>query len=86
MAKRLVENAKRMNADTATRLVRLAGGFRSLITLETGGKQVNAKSLMGVMTLEEEKSRVVLVTATGADAGRAADAVAALLEGRPLAS
>ena len=79
MARKLVEHAKRLDADKAVRLVRAAGKFRSLITLETGGKQVNAKSLMGVMTLEKENSNVILVTASGSDEKKAADAVAALL-------
>ena len=50
--------------------------------LETGGKQVNAKSLMGVMTLGAEGAPEILVRANGADETEAVQAVVRYLETR----
>lgn len=53
MAKRQANmgRSKKLEAEEAQRLVRIASKYSAQISLETGGKQVNAKSLMGVMTL-----------------------------------
>ncbi|MDR2514666.1 MAG: HPr family phosphocarrier protein [Christensenellaceae bacterium] len=68
------------NQQNAMEITRLASGFRSLITLETSGKKINAKSLMGVLTLGDAGKKVV-VAASGADEQSALEAIASYLAG-----
>ena len=48
-------------------LVQVASRFESKITLESGDKTVNAKSIMGMMTLGLAAGENVTVNADGAD-------------------
>lgn len=75
-----LSGAKVLDAQGAVNLVRKASAFSAQITLETGGRQVNAKSLMGVLTLGSERSRQILVYAVGSDEDEALKAVVAYLE------
>ena len=47
--------------------VQVASLFESSIYVEVGNKKVNAKSIMGMMTLGLDMGEEVLVSATGAD-------------------
>jgi phosphocarrier protein len=53
-------------------------GFRSNATLSARGREVNAKSIMGVMLLAAGKGTPVLLRVEGEDEAAAADAVADL--------
>ncbi len=48
-------------------LVQVASRFESKITIESGDKTVNAKSIMGMMTLGLAAGEKVTVNADGAD-------------------
>ena len=48
-------------------LVQVASQFSSEIRIETGDKTVNAKSIMGMMTLGLSAGETVVVTANGTD-------------------
>lgn len=48
-------------------LVQVASQYDSEIYLESGNKKVNAKSIMGMMTLGLNTGEQVVVSATGAD-------------------
>jgi len=48
-------------------LVQVASRFESKITIESGAKTVNAKSIMGMMTLGLAAGEDVTVNADGAD-------------------
>lgn len=48
-------------------LVQVASQYESSIYLESGTKKVNAKSIMGMMTLGLDNGENVIVTADGAD-------------------
>lgn len=82
MAKRTISNPKEdaFDSKNAVRLVNRASDFRSLIMLEVGGKQVNLKSLMGVMTLGGIPHGQVCIVATGSDEDAALQAVAQLIQ------
>ncbi|MDO4614544.1 MAG: HPr family phosphocarrier protein [Lachnospiraceae bacterium] len=56
-------------------LVQVASQFRSDVYLETGSRRVNAKSIMGMMTLGLDTGSEVTIAANGEDEG---DAVAQL--------
>lgn len=48
-------------------LVQVASQYESQIHVEVEGKRVNAKSIMGMMTLGLESGEEILVEASGAD-------------------
>ena len=72
-----VLNRYGIHARPAALLVKAATRFRSEILIEKNGVQVNAKSIMGLLTLEGNHGAKMRILATGADA---ADALAALTE------
>ena len=62
-------------------LVQVASQFDSVIYLEYGEKRVNAKSIMGMMTLVLTAGDTVTVTADGEDEEGAVNAIASYLSG-----
>lgn len=56
-------------------LVQTASQFDSTIYIESGNKKVNAKSIMGMMTLVLTAGEVVTITADGKDEEEAAIAL-----------
>ena len=69
-----------IHARPAALFVKTAGQFKSDILVEKDGSIVSAKSIMGLLTLEGSKGAVLKVTATGADAEEALDALADLVK------
>lgn len=63
-------------------LVQVASQFESSIYIESGNKKVNAKSIMGMMTLVLKAGDTVVVSADGKDEGQAADAIESYLSGK----
>ena len=74
-----IVNSLGMHARPATQVVRLASTFVAAIELEHDGQTVNAKSIMGVMTLAAECGAVVRVRADGDDAEAAVIALIDLI-------
>ena len=72
-----VQNRYGIHARPAALLVKTAARFQSEIRLEKNGVKVNAKSIMGLLTLEGNHGAKLKIHAAGADA---ADAVAAIAE------
>ena len=62
-------------------LVQVASQFDSSIYIEYEQKRVNAKSIMGMMTLVLAAGTTVTVTADGKDETEAVDAVVSYLSG-----
>lgn len=62
-------------------LVQVASQFESSIYIEYEQKRVNAKSIMGMMTLVLAAGATVTVTAEGKDENEAVDAVVSYLSG-----
>lgn len=58
-----------IHARPATLLVSTASKFESDVNLEYNGKQVNLKSIMGVMSLGIPKGSTITITANGSDEG-----------------
>ncbi|MCD2491823.1 HPr family phosphocarrier protein [Lacrimispora sp. NSJ-141] len=56
-------------------LVQVASQYESSIYIEGDSKKVNAKSIMGMMTLGLNEGEAVLVTANGQDEERAVAAI-----------
>ena len=62
-------------------LVSLAGEFTSRIHLNCQDKRVNAKSIMGVMTLVSYSGDAITVTAEGSDEEEAVEAISTFFAG-----
>lgn len=71
-----------LHARAASKLVSLASRFQADIRLSRNGRQVNAKSIMGVMMLAAGKGSVVEMQASGEDAEQALDALQELVADR----
>jgi len=76
----LVSNKLGLHARATAKLVQLLSGFRCNATLAAKGREVNAKSIMGVMLLAAGFGSRVVVRVDGADEAAAMDAVSALFE------
>ncbi len=75
-----VANRLGLHARPAAELVKVAGKFQSEIQIAKDGVWVNAKSILGVMTLAAEQGSVLAVKADGDDAREAVAAVIALVQ------
>ncbi len=69
-----------IHARPAALFVKTAGQFSCDITVEKGGSVVSGKSIMGLLTIEGSKGSVLKLTATGADAVEALEALVDLVE------
>ena len=68
-----------LEARPVAMLVQVASKFDSSVYLEAGEKKVNAKSIMGMMTLGLDTGEKVMVTANGADEAEAIQNIEAYL-------
>ncbi|MEQ3230101.1 HPr family phosphocarrier protein [Fusicatenibacter saccharivorans] len=64
-----------LEARPVAMLVQVASQYESEIYVESGRKKVNAKSIMGMMTLGLDNGEEVTVTANGKDESEAMDGV-----------
>ena len=77
-----VGNRLGLHARATARLVQLLSGYDCNATLVAKGREVNAKSIMGVMLLAAGQGTVVKLRVEGPDEEAVADAVAGLFERR----
>ncbi|MGK2925188.1 MAG: HPr family phosphocarrier protein [Lysobacterales bacterium] len=77
-----IVNKLGLHARAASRLVNCASGHAAEIRIVKGTRAVNAKSIMGVLTLAAGRGTELLIEAHGADEQQALDALTALIEDR----
>ena len=70
-----VSNKLGLHARAAAKLVQLVQGFASTVVLISGSREINARSIMGVMMLAAGMGTPLKVRAEGADETAALDAV-----------
>lgn len=75
-----IVNQLGLHARAAAQLVQTANRYRSEIHVEKDGMEVNAKSIMGVLTLAAAKGSRITVSAEGEDCEAALGALAKLIE------
>ena len=75
-----VQNQLGLHARAAAELVKVTSEFRSEITLNKDGLQVNGKSIMGIMMLAASKGSKVKVIVEGPDAEECMAAVEKIFE------
>ena len=71
-----------LHARPASLLAKLAGKYRADITIRKGPDRVNAKSILGIITLAAGPDTVLRFVAMGPDADEAMAAIAELVESR----
>jgi phosphocarrier protein len=77
-----VSNRLGLHARATAKLVQVLSGFRANATLVAKGREVNAKSIMGVMLLAAAQGTPVTVRVDGEDEAAALEAVTDLFERR----
>ena len=71
-----------LHARAASRLVNCASGFAAEIEIVRGTRSVNAKSIMGVLTLAAAIGTDLVILADGPDEQQAVDALLTLFNDR----
>lgn len=82
MASVTIVNKLGLHARAASRLVNCASGFAAEVEIVRGTRSVNAKSIMGVLTLAAGLGTELVIQADGHDEQQALDAVTALFRDR----
>ncbi len=75
-----IVNSLGMHARPAAKLVQTVLPFESSVYIYSNGQQINAKSVMGLLTLAAAQGTRFLVECKGPDAQAAMDAVRDLVE------
>ena len=75
-----VKNTQGLHARPATFFIQKANSFKCSIWVEKGDRRVNAKSLLGVLSLAVTKGMEITLLADGADENSALAGLADLLE------
>lgn len=75
-----IKNRAGIHARPATLIVNTAGKFSSQIFLQKEDEKINAKSIMGIITLGAGYNTVLKIIAEGEDEQEAVDALAELFE------
>jgi phosphocarrier protein HPr len=78
----IISNRLGLHARATAKLVQELAPFRCSVTLAAKGREVNAKSIMGVMLLAAGQGTPVTVRTEGVDEATAMEAIAALFERR----
>jgi phosphocarrier protein HPr len=81
-SKVIISNDLGLHARAAAKLVAMASGFKSEITLGKDGKSVNGKSILGVMMLAASKGTELQLCVEGADEQEATDQLLGLINNR----
>ena len=77
-----IVNKLGLHARAASKLVNCAASFASDVWLKRGDREINGKSIMGVLTLAAGKGTTLLVRTEGMDETQAMDAIQQLIDGR----
>ncbi len=77
-----IKNRAGIHARPAALIVKVANDFSSEIFMEKNGNKINAKSIMGIITLGAAYNSTLSVVAEGEDEAEAVEAIAQLFENR----
>ena len=77
-----IVNRKGLHARATAKFVQCVENFESEITVSRCGETVGGTSIMGILTLGAGKGTTITVSAVGADAEAALDAIGALVANR----
>ena len=71
----LVSTENGLHAQASAKVVQVLSGFESKVSFVLGSREVNAKSIMGVMLLAVGPGKQITAQAEGVDAEQALDAL-----------
>ncbi len=74
-----IVNQLGLHARAAARFVQLAGRFRAKVRVSRDGRQVDGKSIMGILLLAAAKDSVITISADGPDEADAVQSLVALV-------
>jgi phosphocarrier protein len=77
----IVVNQLGMHARAAAKFVHLATRFEARIRVARQGREMDGKSIMGILLLAAARGSTIIITADGTDEQAAVDALAELVEG-----
>ena len=77
-----IVNRLGLHARAAAKLVHLAGGYQSRVTLLKDGEEVDAKSILGVLLLAAAQGSRLTIRCEGQDEEQALSAVKTLIANR----
>ena len=77
-----IKNRAGIHARPAALIVKVANDFSSEIFMEKNGNKINAKSIMGIITLGAAYNSTLSVVAEGEDEAEAVEAIVQLFENR----
>jgi phosphocarrier protein HPr len=75
-----ITNPLGLHARAAARFVHMASRFRAQIRVARGGREMDGKSIMGLLLLAAARGTAITITAAGADEGEALAALCALVQ------
>ena len=76
----IILNPLGLHARAAARFVHAASGFTCRIRVGRGGREVDGKSIMGLLLLAASQGSEITITADGPDESAATTALSALIE------
>lgn len=77
-----IVNVLGLHARAAAKFAGLANQFESDITVQRGSREVNGKSIMGLMMLAASKGTAITINVNGPDEQRMLDNIVELIEDR----
>lgn len=78
----VINNKTGLHARPASKFVQIANEFKCDIFIEKGMTRVNAKSIMGVMTLGAGKGTSITIIADGIDEKEALESLTKIIESK----
>ena len=74
-----IQNKRGLHARAAAKFAQVAGEFDAQVTVSRGGQSVSGISIMGLMMLAANPGTQISLSATGAQATAALDAICGLI-------
>ena len=78
----VIKNKQGLHARPATVFVQEAGKYSCDVTVEKEGKSINAKSILGILSLGIANGNTIKIKAEGADAEAAVEALVKLVDSK----
>jgi phosphotransferase system HPr (HPr) family protein len=75
-----ITNPLGLHARAAARFVHMASAYTARIRVSRGGREIDGKSIMGLLLLAAARGSLITIVATGADEQAAVAALCALVE------
>ena len=77
-----IQNKRGLHARAAAKFAQVAGDFDAQVTVSRGGQSVSGISIMGLMMLAANPGTQISLSATGAQATAALDAICRLIDAK----